>query len=95
MTNDGREFALHRIRQFALTEVSDFYEVSSFVRCRKPEAEIDRLALDLSLAHPAQVAFVDDQALYVEVAQRLGMHGIHHTGYESTRAALAAVGLAL
>ena len=51
------------------------------------------MALDMSQAHPAQVAFVDDQALYVEVAQRLGMHGIHHTGYESTRSALAALGL--
>jgi hypothetical protein len=37
----------------------------------------------------------DDQALFVEVAQSLGLHGIHHTGYASTRAALAALGLAL
>ena len=93
VTNDGREFAVHRIRQFALTEVIDFFVVSSFVHCRKPEAEIYHMALDMSQAHPAQVAFVDDQALYVEVAQRLGMHGIHHTGYESTRSALAALGL--
>src|SRR5262249_14660496 len=27
VTNDGREFALHRIRQFALTEVIDFFVV--------------------------------------------------------------------
>ena len=67
---------MHRIRQFALTEVIDFFVVSSFVHCRKPEAEIYHMALDMSQAHPAQVAFVDDQALYVEVAQRLGMHGI-------------------
>jgi putative hydrolase of the HAD superfamily len=93
VTNDGREFAVHRIRQFALTDVIDFFVISSFVRCRKPEAEIYHMALDMSQTHPAQVAFVDDQELYVEVAQRLGMHGIHHTGYESTRSALAAVGL--
>jgi len=33
--------------------------------------------------------------LFVEVAQGLGLHGIHHTSYASTRAALAALGLTL
>jgi putative hydrolase of the HAD superfamily len=41
------------------------------------------------------VVYLDDQALFVEVVQSLGLQGIHHTGYASTRAALAALGLVL
>ncbi len=95
VTNDGRDFATHRIRQFGLTEFVDFFVVSCFVHCRKPETEIYRLALDLSQTPPARVVYIDDQLLFVEVAQRLGMHGIHHTDYASTRVALEALGLSL
>jgi hypothetical protein len=31
--------------------------------------------------------------MFVEVAAGMGIHSIHHTGYESTRAALAGLGL--
>jgi putative hydrolase of the HAD superfamily len=93
VTNDGREFAVHRIRQFGLAEVIDFFVISCFVHCRKPDVEIYRMALDMSQTPPTQVVYIDDQLLFVEVAQQLGMHGIHHTGYESTRAALATLGL--
>jgi putative hydrolase of the HAD superfamily len=53
------------------------------------------MALDIAQVEPTEVVYVDDQALFVEVAQRLGMHGIHHTSYATTRAALATFGLAL
>jgi putative hydrolase of the HAD superfamily len=53
------------------------------------------MALDIAQVEPPEVVYVDDQALFVEVAQRLGMHGIHHTGYDTTRAALATFGLSL
>ncbi|HEV8713202.1 MAG TPA: HAD family phosphatase [Candidatus Binatia bacterium] len=95
VTNDGRDFATHRIRQFGLTEFVDFFVISCFVRCRKPETRIYRMALDMSQTPPSRVVYLDDQPLFVEVAQRLGMHGIHHTDYASTRAALGALGLAL
>lgn len=78
-----------------MTEFVDFFVVSCFVRCRKPETKIYRLALDMSQTSPARVVYIDDQLLFVEVAQKLGMHGIHHTDYAATRAALEALGLAL
>jgi hypothetical protein len=40
-----------------------------------------------------EVIYIDDPLLFVEVAERLGLHGIHHTSYASTREALAAFGL--
>ena len=95
VTNDGREFIVHRIKQFGLKEFVDCFIVSCFVHARKPETAIYRMALDIAQVEPTEVVYVDDQALFVEVAQRLGMHGIHHTSYDTTRAALATFGLSL
>ena len=36
---------------------------------------------------------LDDREMFVEVAQIVGLKGIHHTGYESTVNLLAAYGL--
>jgi putative hydrolase of the HAD superfamily len=52
-----------------------------------------QLALDLAQVDPQEVVYIDDQRLFVEVAESLGLHGIHHTSYASTRAALAAFDL--
>jgi hypothetical protein len=35
--------------------------------------------------HPEQVIYIDDWAMFVEVAQGLQIQGIIHLGYESTR----------
>ena len=95
VTNDGREFAIHRIRQFGLAEFVDFFVISCFVHCRKPEPGIYRLALDLSQTPPERIVYIDDQQLFVEVAEKHGMCGIHHTDYASTRVALETLGLSL
>ena len=95
VTNDGREFLAHRVKQFGLKEFVDFFIVSCFVHCRKPEVEIYRMALGIAQVDPAEAVYIDDQELFVEVAQSLGMHGIHHTDYATTRTALAALGLTL
>jgi putative hydrolase of the HAD superfamily len=93
VTNDGREFLAHRVKQFDLKEIIDFFIISCFVHCRKPEVEIYRMALGIAQVDPEEVVYIDDQELFVEVAQSLGLHGIHHTDYAATRAALAALGL--
>jgi beta-phosphoglucomutase-like phosphatase (HAD superfamily) len=66
-----------------------------FVHFRKPDADIYRIALDICQVPPEQVVYVEDRDMFVEVAQSLGLQGIHHVGYEPTRAALAAFGLIL
>jgi putative hydrolase of the HAD superfamily len=93
VTNDGREFIVHRIQRFGLKEFVDFFVVSCFVQSRKPATRIYQLALDMAQVDPKEVVYIDDQRLFVEVAESLGLHGIHHSSYESTRAALAAFGL--
>ncbi len=44
---------------------------------------------------PEQVVYIDDRAMFVEVAQGLGIKGILHTGYTTTRKALEGLGLSL
>ena len=73
----------------------DFFLSSCFVHYRKPDADLYRLALDCAQVMPQQAVYIDDRAMFVEVARGLGIRGIHHTGYESTKAALAAMGLKL
>ena len=93
VSNEGRELTEFRIEQFHLREVIDFFVCSCFVHFSKPDEDIYRIALDVSQSAPGQVAYIDDRSLFVEVANGLGLYGIQHTGYDSTREALAALGL--
>lgn len=95
VSNEGRELTIYRIKKFNLKEFVDFFISSCFVHIRKPDEDLYRLALDCAQALPEESLYVDDRAMFVEVAQGLGLKGIHHTGMETTRAALAALGLPL
>lgn len=93
VNNEGRELNVYRIQTFLLAEFIDAFVSSCFVHYRKPDRDIFRLATDIAQVPPPQVAYLDDRLLFVEIARELGFQGVHHTGYESTRAALAALGL--
>ena len=95
VSNEGRELTVYRIKIFKLGDFVDCFISSCFVHLRKPDPDIYRLALDVIQVPPEQVAYLDDRAMFVEVAHSLGIHGIHHTGYETTRQALAVLGLGL
>ncbi len=93
VNNEARELNSHRIQRFKLAEFVDFFISSCFVHFRKPDADIFRLALDISQVPAEQVVYIDDQPLFVQVAEGLGIRGIRHTDYRSTCAQLAAFGL--
>jgi len=95
VSNEGRELTVYRVQQFGLGTFIDFFISSCFVHYRKPDADIYRIALDLAQVTPEQVVYIDDRAMFVEVAQGLGLQGIIHTGYESTQKTLENMGLAL
>ncbi len=95
VSNEGRELTEYRIKQFALDKVCDFFVSSCFVHYRKPDAEIYQVALDIAHVHPRQVIYLEDRALFVEVAQTLGFQCIRHKDYESTRHALASYGFTI
>jgi putative hydrolase of the HAD superfamily len=93
ISNEGRELTLYRIKNFNLTALFDYFVSSCFVHFRKPDIDIYRIALDTSQADPARSIYIDDRALFVEIAQSLGLHGIHHTDFEVTRNKLHELGL--
>lgn len=93
VSNEGREIATDRIARFHLGEIADFFIVSAYVHFRKPDEEIYRLALDIAQAHPAQVAYIEDRRMFVEVAAGMGIQAIQHDSVASTTAALAKLGL--
>jgi putative hydrolase of the HAD superfamily len=95
VSNEGLEIARYRIKKFNLSSYVDFFVFSCFVHCRKPDTDLYRLALDCAQVLPEQAVYLDDRAMFVEVARGLGIHGIHHTDYECTRSALACLGLTL
>jgi putative hydrolase of the HAD superfamily len=93
VSNEARELNAYRIRKFKLDRFVDAFISSCYVHVRKPDAEIFRLALDIAQVPPGQVVFIDNTAMFVEIAKGLGIRGIHHTDYKSTRANLASFGL--
>lgn len=95
VSNEGRELTLHRVQKFQLGSFVDFFIFSSFVHLRKPDPDIFRLALDIAQVPPDEVVYLDDRELFVSVASGLGIQGIHHRGYETSRDALAKLGLEL
>lgn len=95
VSNEGREIATDRIRRFALKEFVDFFVVSAFVHFRKPDPDIYHLALDVAQVEPEHVAYLEDRPLLVEMAKKLGIHGVRHLDAASTRGILSGYGLEL
>jgi putative hydrolase of the HAD superfamily len=95
VNNEGRELNSHRIRTFKLDEFVDFFVSSCFVHLCKPDAEIFRMALDIGQTPARQIAYVENTAMFVQIAEGLGIQGVYHTDCQSTRAKLAALGLVL
>jgi putative hydrolase of the HAD superfamily len=94
VSNEGRELNTYRINKFRLHEFVDFFISSCYVHFRKPDADIFSIALDIAHVSACQVVYIDDRSLFVQVAESLGIPGIHHEGYDSTRVKLFEYGLA-
>ena len=95
VSNEGREVNAYRIQQFRLAEVIDTFVSSCFVHFRKPDLDMYRIALDVSQSLPGQVAYIEDRPLFVEVASSLGIQGVLHVDYPTTRLRLAELGLSV
>jgi putative hydrolase of the HAD superfamily len=92
VSNEGRELAEYRIKKFGLNQIADFFIVSSFVHFRKPDADIFRIALDTAQVNARQVVYLEDRAMFVQVAEGLGLHGLRHIDHKTTSDRLAKLG---
>ncbi|SEM06287.1 putative hydrolase of the HAD superfamily [Chitinophaga rupis] len=95
VNNEGRELNEYRIRTFGLNKFIDFFISSCFVHFRKPDADIFRIALDIALVKPDEVIYIEDRAMFVSVAENLGINGLLHESYAATREMLAKWGFPL
>jgi len=93
VNNGGRELNDYRIEKFKLTSFVDFFISSSAVHMRKPDKDIFKVALDMAHVAAAEVVYIDDQPMFVSVAESLGIKGIHHLSYADTCKKLDSFGL--
>lgn len=93
VSNEGRELTEYRIKKFRLHDFVDFFISSCFVHLRKPDTDIFQAALDISQVAAKDVVYIEDRPMFVQVAEGLGINGIHHTGFQDTLEKLAGFGL--
>ncbi len=93
VNNEARELNVYRIQKFNLNRFVDFYISSCFVHFRKPDADIFHMALDIAQIAAANVVYIENTQMFVDVARDLGIRSIHHKDYLSTSTGLASFGL--
>jgi putative hydrolase of the HAD superfamily len=94
LSNEARELNAYRIHKFKLDEFVDAFVSSCFVHLRKPDADIFRLALDIAQTPAQQIIYIENTAMFVQIAESMGIQGILHMDCKSTRPKLLAFGLA-
>ena len=93
VSNEGRELNAYRIQKFNLTGFVDFFISSSFVHFSKPDTDIFKVAIDIAQVDPKEVIYIEDQPMFISIAESFGITGIRHTNYENTCKKLASFGL--
>ena len=94
INNESQELNEYRIRKFGLREIFALFLSSCYVGLRKPEEGIYQLALEVTQKMPQECCFIDDRALNLEAAARLGMHTIRIENADQLRAELLKLGIA-
>jgi len=93
LNNEPLELNQYRIEAFDLRRNFLVFFSSCYVRARKPEETIFRVALEVTQRLPEQCLFIDDRPLNLESPRKLGMNTIHHQGAEQLRAELGKYGV--
>jgi putative hydrolase of the HAD superfamily len=95
INNEPLELNQYRIEAFHLRRNFLVFFSSCYVRSRKPEEAIFRVALEVTQRPPEQCLFIDDRTLNLESPRRLGMNTIHHQDAEQLRRELGKYGVAV
>jgi putative hydrolase of the HAD superfamily len=93
INNEPLELNQYRIAAFDLRRNFLVFFSSCYVRSRKPEETIFRVALEVTQRPPEQCLFIDDRPLNLESPRRLGMLTIHHQNAEQLRSDLGKHGV--
>jgi putative hydrolase of the HAD superfamily len=93
INNEPLELNQFRIEAFDLRRNFLVFFSSCYVRSRKPEETIYRVALEVTQRPPEKCLFIDDRPLNLESPRRLGMNTIQHQNAEQLRSELGKFGL--
>jgi len=93
INNEPLELNQYRIEAFDLRRNFVVFFSSCYVRSRKPEETIYRIALEVTQRPPEKCLFIDDRSLNLESPRRLGMSTIHHQNAEQLRSELGKFGV--
>ena len=93
INNEPLELNQYRIEAFDLRRNFLVFFSSCYVRSRKPEELIFRVALEVTQRKPEQCLFIDDRPLNLEAPRRLGMNTIQHQNAKQLRSELGNYGL--
>jgi putative hydrolase of the HAD superfamily len=88
INNEPLELNQYRIEAFHLRRDFAVFFSSCYVRSRKPEELIFRVALGVTQRPAEQCIFIDDRAMNLESPRRLGMNVIHYQNAEQLRSEL-------
>jgi len=95
VNNESKDLNQYRIQTFGLRDIFSVFVSSCFVGLRKPEEAIYRLALEVTQKSAENCCFIDDRALNLESARRLGMSTIEMHDVEQLRRELRKLGVQL
>jgi putative hydrolase of the HAD superfamily len=95
INNESRELNYYRIEKYGLRRIFRLFVSSCFVGFRKPERDIYRLALEITQVPAEQCCFIDDRAINLECAAKLGMETIEMQQLEQLRGDLAKLNVSL
>lgn len=93
INNEPLELNQYRIEAFQLRRDFLVFFTSCYLRTRKPEELIFRVALEVTQRPPEQCLFIDDRPLNLENPRRLGMNAIHYQNAEQLRSELGKYGV--
>jgi putative hydrolase of the HAD superfamily len=93
INNEPLELNNYRIEAFDLRRNFLVFFSSCYVRSRKPEETIFRIALEVTQRSPERCLFIDDRPLNLESPRRLGMNTIHHQNVAQLRSELGNYGV--
>ncbi len=82
LNNEARALNDYRLNKYELRPHFEVFFSSCYVRLRKPDPLIYRLAVDVLQQDPATIAFIDDREKNTAPAAQLGMYAIHYKGPE-------------
>lgn len=88
INNEPLELNQYRIEAFDLRRDFAVFFSSCYVRSRKPEELIFRVALGVTQRPAEQCIFIDDRPLNLESPRRLGMNVIHYQNAQQLRSEL-------